>query len=1089
MLDFTEEDLRAIIARSLYLHERIELHRSGGAHFDESGRQATEFLDTWERLVSGGNRSKFDRRLAWDGYDRTTIQKILGTVQLPDDFPTPRWITSLLRVQSEIKGLVPESGLPDAEFVDERRPLAFEHFLLPFVSAASDDVSRSLGNLWASLAPAARHSCQRHLLSDLSRCATAALMEEFDSFRFNYIDGNDLFLGRVSAGYSQNLYTIFVRRLLTVGFQPFLKRYAVLARILGTRMQFWTAFISELIRHFDSDKQEISLLTGTDCVLEKIAEISLALSDSHNSARSVSVITFCEGSKIVYKPRDLAIDTSFNGFLDWINHANRDPLFATLRVIKRTGYGWTQFVEHKSCESEQQFSAFFRRCGMLLGVVHFLQGCDCHLENVIASENWPYLVDAETLVTPQIEDLNSNDEPMASVVATRRLARSVLNTGFLPQWTVTPEGLSLDYSALGAEKDSPISSSQFCWTGINSDTMTAHRRPPSRGSVIASLPFVDGSKPPHLTAFEREIVDGYQRLYAFFLDQANVLSRLDGPLRSFQGIRVRLLVRATTIYSDLLFESLSPACCREGIARSISLDRLAQTYISRRNMPTLWAACRSEHEALQNCDIPHFSLLTCDLALLPAESPPLFNVLGMSAYSHLLRSIADLSMEDCQWQVSFIKTSIKSKRIQLASIPQALDPQMAGLGSVDLLGDDRLLSAGTQIAEHLLARRIAGDDKTASWIGMEYDTRGGVFHVKELSATSLYSGIPGICLFFGAAYAITRREEFREVALAGMSSVRRAIYLPSIGKALPIGGFTGIGGLLYCLVCLSELLDHPEFLDDAQYCTSFFTEEKIDIDSDFDVVSGSAGALLALVKFYQATGNVEALKTILLCGNHLVQESHLMGDGSVCWQSLNSNGSRGFAHGVSGIAWALVNAWRVTNEETFRAIAVKGLAFEPSIFNVREPERARIHAEAERSHAMNSPNAWCYGIPGIALARTGILGIVEELETRKELESAINRIGFVQAQGYHLCCGEMGVAEILLEIGRRLGNDEILESGRMRITKVLRSFGTATNAPVVPLGPFDADVPGLMQGIAGVGYSLMHYVDGNSKLPALLLLA
>ena len=76
-------------------------------------------------------------------------------------------------------------------------------------------------------------------------------------------------------------------------------------------------------------------------------------------------------------------------------------------------------------------------------LVHVLQGSDCHYENVIASEGLPHLVDLEGLLTPEVDDPSDDGTIDAVLLARRKVSRSVLRTGLLPTWTITPDGCRL----------------------------------------------------------------------------------------------------------------------------------------------------------------------------------------------------------------------------------------------------------------------------------------------------------------------------------------------------------------------------------------------------------------------------------------------------------------------------------------------------------------------------------------------------------------------------------------------------------------------------------------------------------------------
>src|SRR6185436_6868740 len=91
------------------------------------------------------------------------------------------------------------------------------------------------------------------------------------------------------------------------------------------------------------------------------------------------------------------------------------------------------------------------------------------------------------------------------------------------------------------------------------------------------------------------------------------------------------------------------------------------------------------------------------------------------------------------------------------------------------------------------------------------------------------------------------------------------------------------------------------------------------------------------------------------------------------WPSaLGSAGLAGFAHGASGITWALAHLETATGEPMDREIE-GGLAYERSLYlnadgNWRDLRRWRVDAWKPGTPPPTSM-AWCHGAPGIGLAR------------------------------------------------------------------------------------------------------------------------
>jgi hypothetical protein len=70
-----------------------------------------------------------------------------------------------------------------------------------------------------------------------------------------------------------------------------------------------------------------------------------------------------------------------------------------------------------------------------------------------------------------------------------------------------------------------------------------------------------------------------------------------------------------------------------------------------------------------------------------------------------------------------------------------------------------------------------------------------------------------------------------------------------------VGGSTGLGSVVYAFTAMYELLNNSDLLADAKNAASMFTSDLIAADRSFDVMEGSAGAALGLLKLYRVTGD------------------------------------------------------------------------------------------------------------------------------------------------------------------------------------------------------------------------------------------
>jgi lantibiotic modifying enzyme len=130
--------------------------------------------------------------------------------------------------------------------------------------------------------------------------------------------------------------------------------------------------------------------------------------------------------------------------------------------------------------------------------------------------------------------------------------------------------------------------------------------------------------------------------------------------------------------------------------------------------------------------------------------------------------------------------------------------------------------------------------------------------------------------------------------------------------------------------------------------------------------------------------------------------------------------------------------------------------------------------------------AWCHGAPGIGLARLSSLALpgVDDSATRAEIEVALQT---THARGcgfnFSLCHGDLGNLELLLHAAEKLdpGWREAVDQMAAIVVEALDREGWLCG---VPLG---VETPGLMTGIAGIGYGLLRLTEPG-RVPSVLTL-
>ncbi|HEV7520975.1 MAG TPA: lanthionine synthetase LanC family protein [Candidatus Angelobacter sp.] len=372
---------------------------------------------------------------------------------------------------------------------------------------------------------------------------------------------------------------------------------------------------------------------------------------------------------------------------------------------------------------------------------------------------------------------------------------------------------------------------------------------------------------------------------------------------------------------------------------------------------------------------------------------------------------------------------------------------------------------------------------------------------REFSALrpGLYDGVSGLALFFAAYYRATRDAQAHKVALKALASVREKIQQlvanPGLRRSgsLAVGGLVGMGSLLYALTTTADWLNVPELLGTASDLAGMIAPEWIRADTSLDVINGCAGTLLAILAFSRVarTQGINAQSAVDLateCGHHLLRSRVKASNGLRAWPGPRGIPCAGFAHGVTGIAYALSRLFEQANEEKFREAAFEGLAFERTLYVPEQQGWLDTH-----SNRITERGSWCCGAPGIALGRLGCLAALDEPAVRRDLEEALRiTLALPEAANDQLCCGNFGNIDILHTAGSALGrlrlSDQALECSR-KIVQRSQLHGFIFMPPSHYNGDSQAYQynPSLFLGMAGVGYTLLR-LNHPDVFPSVLLL-
>ena len=520
--------------------------------------------------------------------------------------------------------------------------------------------------------------------------------------------------------------------------------------------------------------------------------------------------------------------------------------------------------------------------------------------------------------------------------------------------------------------------------------------------------------------------------------------------------------------------------CRDSADRDLFFARLWIGALQRDYMDD---AVKAEWEDIQQGDIPVFSSRANTLDLMDARGQTIHNVLRQTGISAVHDRLAGLSEQDLARQAWYIRASLASLSEDGGEPGAVASPIVPTVKKADR---GRILDAARAAADYLCDNSLEGD-ADATWIGMARQD-GRYWSISPLGA-DLYGGTAGVALFLAYAGAILEHRHYTDTARRAYSRFRQQIL--ELGSDFPqVGGFEGWGGALYASTHLGALWHDEDVLSDAD-STAQIMRELLENNEVYDVAQGCAGAISSILQLHHWRPSDKLLETALLFGERLVAGawSYRRGAG---WASrrFGDTALTGYAYGAAGIALALLQLHAASGEALYLETAINALEYERGQFSpeagnwpdLRPPVSSSV-ASANQGPVFQT--AWCHGAAGIGMARLQALRYLNDDQLEREAVTAVAttlRHGF--GQSHCLCHGDLGNLELILQSSR----DSVapIAAGELgRITGMILDDIDLNGWRCG--GPNGVLLPGLMLGVAGIGYQLLRLAEPDIA-PCVLML-
>ncbi|WP_254763957.1 type 2 lanthipeptide synthetase LanM family protein [Natrinema marinum] len=1044
---FTDEERREIAGRARTVAERFD----GPPNSAESPPpiDPDEILEEWKQRFP--NEESFRRRLARDGLTEAAVRDRISATRWPADEPLPDWIDTLSALVRHVEA----SAADDRAAVAVPDETPFRELIAAIVDFARERVSD------ATVPGSAVSPMEAHLVDRLESLCVRALYVEFKSF----VEVYDSELASADPAAVSDpptaYYDRFIAAMLGEGFKNLCLEYPVLARHFVRLLENWRRALEELCRRLQADRDALRRRFGVDGAVTALEPLT---DDTHAGGRVPVRVAF-ESGAVVYKPRPVDGEVAFYAILDRLDDHLETPPFETPSLLSRDGYGWMELCEYRDLPDEAAADRYYERAGALLCLAYVLDFTDCHYENLIATGETPTLVDAETVFHPPLEPAEKPFETEASAVVDRSVLLSVL-LPFSVGDPREPHGGRFVDAVAGFGRDSEPTSlpnrSRPTIEAVNTDVMTVEMEPVTADPSTNTPSTGDADRPPAVHA--DAVIDGFESAYETVRElheAGEFLTEIADP-ELIEGVATRLIYRSTGRYASIRRSAAARDPLRDGARLTVEFERLAVPFFDGTiESDRCWPLYAAERRALRSLDVPRFGA-RADERTIVHRGGRLDVTTGETGYGAVRRRLDAMDRADRRRQTWLIRQGLGEATTAERAPPPAADAPAI-----------RYEREAVDLFEGVVDARIEGADGPG-WVSIVPES-GINFYPAD---RSLFWGTGGIALTAAALADATGRERYRRLVDETLAPIADALATEAI--AVDHGGLQGIGSVVYVFSAVSDLLEDQRYRDAALAATDAVTARAIRDADALDVVEGVAGTLLGLLACYERYGDAGVLGRAVDCGERLL-EARTVVDGHRVWLTTDEDAPlTGFAHGSSGIAYALARLAAATDDDRFAEATREVLAFESALYSPSRRNWPRSAVATDTYH-----DRWCHGRTGMALGRLAVGELLGDERVVADACDALLETATAPASHLdNLCCGNFGRVEALLSVERHTGRDDRFAAELARRCLARRDRDGVLS---LPKHAPEFSNPTFFDGVAGPAYTLLRLRDPEA-LPCALLL-
>lgn len=1028
--------LNSISCRSIGLEEHILnddlVFREDKAALDVGRARAQRWLSILGRFDEEGAKRRFTQ-LGFAG-DLEDLALRFRPVQSWGSSAYPDWTIECWTLIDDLCRLELKEGH------DEVESIAFGALFEPLAQHESRSLFEHAGVSKSFFSAASINDLSNAFCQQLSNILSKCLQHEFSIYRLNQVKEQH---GEASENSISKNSSVLLKEFLDAlkdgAIYDLMIKYSNAAREAVFFVRHWRTNMCEMLSRFNADKGDLESFLSVSPDTLFVEHFQVNLGDPHNEGRSVAKLTFREGLSVYYKPRDTEVEERLKILSAPLTAGMKSNAILFPDYLVRDGYGWAREVQ----STVPDLKEFYFNGGHTLACAWAFGGTDLHDENIVMSSG-PVIVDGEMFASP-IPALKEG-----SPIQTMNMVEldTVLRSGMLPRWETYGDGSYVLINGLAGGRVHATGMLHQRFEDVNTDGMrlVVEETNIQAPNILPQAIHSPSDYTDYLVAGFEHCCDTLETM----IEERGVKDIAD----SLADISVRFLVRDTNIYAILQQRLRLPQFALSALDSEIEIDVLGLTFLSSDAAMELWSIFLHEKKSLISGDIPFFKVKADQYSWFKdgLEVKGLFQKSGVDV---VVERLKEISQESTQAQAALIRASMYAveKGRELKQQASVEDHQQNSFP--DVVSASRNVPIHWEDAVHRIAERICESavhmGSAVNWIAPVYNKGEKHFKIKSLDC-GLYDGQSGVALFLASHYKVLGDRKSGILARQVFDTLSRPEHLRPWSAELDVvrGGCVGRASLAFALNEAATLLNEPAYRDAALHLIADITQESVTQNSEIDWISGVAGEAAAVLHVTNGDNHnycrwaTARLKSIL-------SNIEVPGRTTSCDFS-------GAGHGLAGIALALLRISKVYEPaKTLLDSVVRDLrgAFWDSL-------SASWHVSLSQQRPdlgnyTDDMSGWAHGDAGVITMLGGF--------DIPELVQAHNNLKHSELLDYDtLSMGNGSLIEMWLQSGD---------------SDMAQSIAGSMVARAGELGRFRTPgseflSPGLFNGLAGIGYSILR---------------